>query len=97
MPRLGSLNRSKPICRSKRVISNAVITLQDRYRPPVPSRDYAAHIADNITKGSSLCPFGSLFMQENKKVPDSFEIDGYDPNAPDSDDEPLSDLDDVDM
>ena len=27
-----------------------------------------------------------------KPLPDSFDINGYDPEAPDSDDEPLSDI-----
>ena len=68
------------------------VTLQERPRPPV-SRDYAKHISDNITKGSSMCPFGSLFMKKSDTIPKSFDINGYDPNAPDSDDEPLSDID----
>ena len=43
-------------------------------------------------KGSKMCPFGSMFIKEEKKLPDDFDLHGYDPNEPDSDDEPLSDL-----
>ena len=57
------------------------------------SKDYSKHIAENIAKGSKMCPFGSMFIKEEKKLPDDFDINGYDPNAPDSDDEPLSDID----
>ena len=39
-----------------------------------------------------MCPFGSMFIKEEKKLPDDFNLHGYDPNEPDSDDEPLSDL-----
>ena len=70
--------------------ANHYITLQD-YRPV--SKDYSKHIAENIAKGSKMCPFGSMFIKEEKKLPDDFDINGYDPNAPDSDDEPLSDID----
>ena len=41
-----------------------------------------------------MCPFGSTFMKDSKKEQnaDNVNIEGFDPNAPDSDDEPLSDL-----
>ena len=61
--------------------------------------DYSKHIAENIAKGSTMCPFGSAFMntnlkgQEQQQLPTNFDLYGYDPEAPDSDDEPLSDLD----
>ena len=38
-----------------------------------------------------MCPFGSTFMSD-KQLPENFDLDGYDPNALDSDDEPFSDL-----
>jgi hypothetical protein len=71
------------------------------------SRDYSRHIAENIAKGSSLCPFGSLTMgqaawPETAADDDDVEagsgdyrkldLHGFDADAPDSDDEPLSDL-----
>ena len=65
------------------------IKLQD-YRPM--TKDYSKHIAENIAKGSKMCPFGSMFIKEEKKLPDDFDLHGYDPNAPDSDDEPFSDI-----
>ena len=45
-------------------------------------------------KGSALCPFGSTFMNDSKKetTTNNIDLEGFDPNAPDSDDEPLSDL-----
>ena len=39
-----------------------------------------------------MCPFGSMFIKEEQKLPEDFNLHGYDPNEPDSDDEPLSDL-----
>ena len=41
-----------------------------------------------------MCPFGSTFMKDSKKeqTADNFNLEGFDPNTPDSDDEPLSDL-----
>ena len=70
-----------------------MIEFQD-YRPTPTGRDFSKHIADQITKGSSMCPFGSAFMGSSFKTPD-FDAYGYDPNAPDSDDEPLSDVSDM--
>lgn len=40
-----------------------------------------------------MCPFGSLFMNETPKATSNVDLDGYDPNAPDSDDEAFSDVD----
>ena len=43
-----------------------------------------------------MCPFGSEFMTDpnaDKALPENFDLEGFDPNAPDSDDEPLSDID----
>ena len=48
-----------------------------------------------------MCPFGSAFMntklkpepEGQKGLPENFDLHGYDPEAPDSDDEPLSDID----
>ena len=54
-------------------------------------KDLTRHIADQISKGSALCPFGSAAMGSSFKTPD-YDPHGYDPNAPDSDDEPLSDI-----
>ena len=56
--------------------------------------DYGRHIAENIAKGSSMCPFGSMTMGQT--LPDltssSVDLEDFDPEARDSDDEPLSDL-----
>ena len=71
------------------------VKLQDnRPRGPVSKDYFEKHIAENIAKGSALCPFGSTFMKDSKKeqTADNFNLEGFDPNAPDSDDEPLSDL-----
>ena len=48
-----------------------VVKLQDN-RPSGPvSKDYfEKHIAENIAKGSALCPFGSTFMKDSKKEND---------------------------
>ena len=68
--------------------------------------DFKRHIAENIAKGSSLCPFGSSAMgsalnpikgqsnkgQASKALPDNFDLHGYDEDADDTDDEPLSDV-----
>ena len=43
-----------------------------------------------------MCPFGSAFMKGSntqKELPDNFDLEGFDPDASDSDDEPLSDID----
>lgn len=73
-------------------------------RPPmINGRDFKAHIAENVAKGSSLCPFGSKSVKDvlgmNSKSPGEqvqeltdLDLHGFDPEAPDSDDEPLSDL-----
>lgn len=70
--------------------------------PTMMSRDYSRHIAENIAKGSSLCPFGSITMgqmslpemtvSEDADVERKFDLHAFDESAPDSDDEPLSDL-----
>ncbi len=70
------------------------------YRPM--TRDYSRHIAENIAKGSSLCPFGSMTMggkieefsdyNDGVKNREKFDLHTFDKEAPDSDDEPLSDL-----
>ena len=63
------------------------------------SRDYSRHIAENIAKGSSLCPFGSMTVggkieefSDSGKNREKFDLHSFDAEAPDSDDEPLSDL-----
>ena len=57
---------------------------------------------ENISKGSSLCPFGSSSMRdalregatasERAARMTDVDIHGYDEKAPDTDDEALSDL-----
>ncbi len=72
--------------------------LPQSYRPI--SRDYSRHIAENIAKGSSLCPFGSMtmggkieeFSDSVGKNREKFDLHTFDAEAPDSDDESLSDL-----
>ena len=69
--------------------------MQDNRLPGPVSKDYfKKHIEENIAKGSALCPFGSTFMKDSKKeqLSENVDLEGFDPNAPDSDDEPLSDL-----
>jgi len=63
------------------------------------SRDYSRHIAENIAKGSSLCPFGSMTMGQmslpevtSSEDDQKFDLHAFDESAADSDDEPLSDL-----
>lgn len=63
------------------------------------SRDYSRHIAENMAKGSSLCPLGQMMMgtpasfdTEQPKSIGKVKLDQYDETLPDSDDEPLSDL-----
>ena len=81
----------------KEIVYKNSVKLQDnRPRGPV-SKDYFGkmwekHIAENVAKGSALCPFGSTFITDNKKEQTADNLEGFDPNAPDSDDEPLSDL-----
>ena len=71
-------------------------------RPPL---DFKSHISDNISKGSCLCPLGSSIMgkamkmeqglnelSKNENGKQEFDLHGFDENAPDSDDELLSDL-----
>ena len=67
--------------------------------PAMMSRDYSRHIAENIAKGSSLCPFGSMTMGDLASPEEATPVDGrkldlhgFDEDAADSDDEPLSDL-----
>ena len=63
------------------------------YRPM--SREYSRHIAENIAKGSSLCPFGSMTLGQpspDDVTSSSADLEDFDPEALDSDDEPLSDL-----
>lgn len=66
-------------------------------------RDFSRHIAENVAKGSSLCPFGSRQMkdifgsgrksaEERAREIADLDLHGFDPDAPDSDDEPLTDL-----
>jgi hypothetical protein len=90
----------------KRVITNVLVSLKPLYQlPPAMmsrDRDYSRHIAENIAKGSSLCPFGSLTMgqmalpeeasSEDALADRKFDLHGFNADAPDSDDEPLSDL-----
>ena len=70
---------------------------------PPPPMDFKRHIAENIAKGSSMCPFGSTTMKKammsdnnsskkDPELPQNFDLLGYDPDAPDSDDDPLSDV-----
>ena len=73
--------------------------MQDnRPRGPVSKDEFNArfekHIAENVAKGSALCPLGSTFINDSnkEKLADDLDLNGFDPNAPDSDDEPLSDL-----
>ena len=75
------------------------VKLQDnRPRGPVSKDEFNAkfekHIAENVAKGSALCPLGSSFINDSnkEKLADDLDLNGFDPNAPDSDDEPLSDL-----
>ncbi len=70
---------------------------KEHYEPM--SRDYSRHIAENIAKGSSLCPLGQMMMgapasleTEHPESIDKVNLNGYDQTIPDSDDEPLSDL-----
>ena len=70
---------------------------------PPPPMDFKRHIAENIAKGSSMCPFGSTTMKnamsdmndsskKDPELPQNFDLLGYDPDAADSDDDPLSDV-----
>ena len=68
--------------------------------------DYKQHIAENIAKGSSLCPFGSAQMgqalsamdktkdvQSSSSLPEDFDLLGYgNGDQADTDDEPLTDI-----
>jgi hypothetical protein len=61
------------------------------------SKDYSRHIVENIAKGSSMCPFGSEFVNskvnsQKSKLAQDFDLFGYDSNDHDTDDEPLSDI-----
>ena len=80
-------------------------TIEEKYgRPPL---DYQKHISENISKGSSLCPLGSAVMGKAMKMEqglnkmseergeEMFDLHGYDGSARDSDDEPLSDIDEI--
>ena len=70
-------------------------------------KKFEKHIAENISKGSSLCPLGSAVMGKAMKMEQSlneasekngeaaFDIHGFNPEAPDSDDEPISDIEDA--
>ena len=79
--------------------------IEEKYgRPPL---DYQKHISENISKGSSLCPLGSAVMGKAMKMEqglnkmseergeEMFDLHGYDESARDSDDEPLSDIDEI--
>ena len=80
--------------------------LREKRYGPKPL-DFKDHIADNVSKGSSLCPLGSAMMGKAMKMEEglneiskkkggskktSFDIHGFDAEAPDSDDEILSDI-----
>ena len=82
--------------------------LQERqYGVPPIEKKFEKHIAENISKGSSLCPLGSAVMGKAMKMEQSlneasekngeaaFDIHGFNPEAPDSDDEPISDIEDT--
>ena len=78
---------------------------EKRYgRPPL---DFKNHISENISKGSSLCPLGSAIMGKAMKMEQGlnevsqknggtvFDLHAFDEHATDSDDEPLSDLEEL--
>ena len=82
--------------------------LQERqYGVPPIEKKFEKHIAENISKGSSLCPLGSAVMGKAMRMEQSlneaseengeaaFDIHGFNPEAPDSDDEPISDIEDT--
>ena len=84
--------------------------LQENYQPM--TKDYSKHIAENIAKGSALCPLGmaemggamggggggkggkvkNLTAKQQALAMTSLNIYNFDTSLPDSDDEPLSDL-----
>ena len=65
------------------------------------TRDYSRHIAENISKGSALCPFGASTLSSalGGQTPvqqaagmTGLDVHGFDETLPDSDDELLPDL-----
>ena len=82
----------------EKTCKNSVKLQDNRPRGPVSKDEFNArfekHIAENVAKGSALCPLGSSFINDSnkEKLADDLDLNGFDPNAPDSDDEPLSDL-----
>ena len=82
----------------EKTCKNSVKLQDNRPRGPVSKDEFNArfekHIAENVAKGSALCPLGSTFINDSnkEKLADDLDLNGFDPNAPDSDDEPLSDL-----
>ena len=78
---------------------------EKRYgRPPL---DFKDHISENVSKGSCLCPLGSAIMGKAMKIEQGlndmseetggsiFDLHGFDQHAPDSDDDPLSDIEET--
>ena len=93
-----SIEQERFTSQIEKTCKNSVKLQDNRPRGPVSKDEFNAkfekHIAENVAKGSALCPLGSTFINDSnkEKLADDLDLNGFDPNAPDSDDEPLSDL-----